>query len=118
MNGGQRQNEMNWKPMRMAEGFAIALLLFFALQPSSVAAQNEGAVELYKDKCMRCHREERRRFVRRTLDIESGTLIASKSRRPVDELLRSHYGVRLTSEETSKLVEMLQQETRREQDQP
>ena len=81
-----------------------------ALQPDTATGQSIDPAQLFKSKCMSCHSQELGQFVQRKLKIENGMLVAFKSKRPVGEMLRMHFGVQLSSEEMTRLIEELSKE--------
>jgi hypothetical protein len=93
-------------PVRCFSAIGVLLL---TLQYDVAWAQTPVAGKLYERNCMKCHGPKPARFARSKLKLKDGALFGSKSGRPVRDVLKKHFGVRLTPEQTNALIEALRQ---------
>ena len=88
----------------------VIVTVQIATQISHSSAQQVNAVQIYERKCERCHRGQSGQFLRGKITLKDDILVGSRSGRSVKEILRGHYGVRLSPEEVDALVEALRKQ--------
>lgn len=85
-----------------AAGAAAAVLL--ANVPAIRAAETVDPHAVYEKRCGGCHFEHGADLARQKMTVKNAALVVTRTGKPVDGILKSHHGVKLTAAELSALT--------------